>query len=151
MAENPSMGISAELDELSCELIGESLDVLAAGDALGVVASVLDGQGRRLTCAFDDDGIEVCLEAARDWVRRLASGSLREADFSIPRCYAICFLGSVDAGHGFSEALMEEFGEADGGPDYSAYLLVEGIGQGDGLRWSDPLPAGEVTPLLSDN
>ena len=31
---------------------------------------------------------------------------------------------------------------------FSAYVLYEGMGAGDGFMWSDPEPAGEETPLI---
>ncbi len=138
--------ISPELDELSCNLIGEALDVLAAGDLLGVVASVLDGQGNRVTCAFEDDGEDVCLEAAHKWVKDLATGARTEPQLGAPMCYAICYSGAVDTGDGFADALMCEFGDKDPGPDYSAFLLVQGTGES--FSWSDPAPAGELPSLL---
>ena len=95
--------ISPELDELSCNLIGEALDVLAAGDLLGVAASVLDGQGNRVTCAFEGDGEEVCLEAAHRRVQDLASGARTEPQLGTPVCYAICYSGAVDTGDGFAD------------------------------------------------
>lgn len=68
MADNHGNGgVSAQADELGSTLMGEALDKLAAGDALSVVASAVDAHGERVTCEFDDDSAEVCLE-------RLASG-----------------------------------------------------------------------------
>lgn len=69
------MGISEELDELSCELMGEALDKLAAGEMLVAVAAAMDEQGIRTTCAFEDDSPEQCLLAAREWVADGAKGN----------------------------------------------------------------------------
>lgn len=140
--------VSPELDELSCNLIGECLDRLADSADLGVVATALDGNSMRVTCAFDDDGADMCLEAAHDWVRRLAAGTLKEPGFSRPVCYAIAYAGAVDTGSGFSDALVTEFGDKGNDVDYSAFLLLDGVGSGSDLRWSDPAPAGETEPLL---
>lgn len=148
MAHDAPGAISPELDELSCDLIGEALDVLADSADLGVVATVLDDRSMRLTCSFDDDGIEACLMGARDWVRGLASGAVKDAGITKPVCYAIAYLGAVDMGDGFADALVTEFGDKGNDVDYSAYTLLEGVGEGDGLRWGDPAPAGELEPLL---
>ena len=65
-----------------------------------------------------------------------------------PACYAIAYLGAVaDDDDVFRDALILEFGERGAECGYSAFSLVEGIGAGDNLAWSDPAPAGG--PLAS--
>ena len=75
MADNHGNGgVSAQTDELGSTLMGEALDRLAAGEDFSVVATAADSQGQRMTCEFDDDSAEQCLEAARTWVRNGARG-----------------------------------------------------------------------------
>ena len=152
------MPISAELDQLSCELMGEVLDMLAKGTEILVVASVMDASGERLTCAFEEDSPELCLDAAREWVRSggKASGAASKAGSPLvgKACYyAIAYEGAVDdpddpTDEAYHDALLLEFGERGAETAYSAYSLVEGVGKGDGFRYTDPAPAGEVPCLL---
>lgn len=147
------MPISAEVDQLSCELMGEALDMLADGAEILAVASVVDSKGVRLTCAFDEDSPDVCLEAAREWVRRggCATGEAKPKDLGRAQCYAIAYQGAIASEDGegaFHDALIVEFGERGQECAYSAYVLVEGIGAGDAFRYTDPAPAGELDCLL---
>ena len=150
------MPISKELDQLSCELMGEALYMLAEGTPIAAVASVMDASGDRLTCAFEEDSPEMCLEAARTWVHSggRASGTASKAGKSLAgkACYyAIAYEGAVDdpeTGDTFNDALILEFGEREAETAYSAYVLVDGIGAGDEFRYTDPEPAGELPCLL---
>lgn len=150
MADNHGDGgVSAQTDELGSTLMGEALDKLAAGDALSVVASAVDAHGERVTCEFDDDSAEVCLEAAREWVRNGARGEDNARVIGKPACYAIAYLGAVaDEDDAFRDALILEFGERGAECGYSAFSLVEGIGSGKRFRYTDPAPAGELSCLL---
>lgn len=149
MADNHGNGgVSAQTDELGSALMGEALDRLAADEDFSVVATAADSQGQRMTCEFDDDSAEQCLEAARTWVRNGARGEDNARVIGKPTCYAIAYLGAVaDEDDVFRDALILEFGERGAECGYSAFSLVEGIGAGDDLAWSDPAPAGE-TPIL---
>lgn len=150
--------ISEDLDQLSCELLGEVFDMLADGKDISVVASVMDASGERLTCAFEEDSPEVCLSAAREWVQSgaKASGTARKAGTSLVGkacCYAIAYEGAVDDpdasdDDAFLDAVLLEFGERGSEVAYSAYSLVDGVGEGDGFRYTDPAPAGELPCLL---
>ncbi|WP_293824402.1 hypothetical protein [uncultured Parolsenella sp.] len=142
-------GVSELCDELGSELLGEALDKLATGDALSVVATALDASGQRVTCEFDDDSAEVCLEAARTWVRNGARDENNACVIGKPACYAIAYLGAVaDDDDVFRDALILEFGDRGATCGYSAYVLVEDIGKGDAFRYTDPAPAGELACLL---
>ena len=131
-------GVSPELDELSCDLLGQALDALAEGVEVPVLATCAYDDDTVETRAFAEDGENECLEAARDYVRG-REGCIR---------YAIVYEGAVaDETGAYADALLLEFGER-GYRSYSAYSLFEGRGAGEDFRWSDPAPAGELEPLL---
>lgn len=150
MADNHGDGgVSAQTDELGSTLMGEALDRLAAGEDFSVVATAADSQGQRMTCEFDDDSAEQCLEAARTWVRNGARGEDNARVIGKPACYAIAYLGAVaDEDDVFRDALILEFGERGAECGYSAFSLVEGVGSGKRFRYTDPAPAGELSCLL---
>lgn len=150
MADNHGDGgVSAQTDELGSTLMGEALDRLAAGEDFSVVATAADSQGQRMTCEFDDDSAEQCLEAARTWVRNGARGEDNARVIGKPACYAIAYLGAVaDEDDVFRDALILEFGERGAACGYSAFSLVEGVGSGKRFRYTDPAPAGELSCLL---
>lgn len=142
--------VSPELDELSCELLGEALDALAAGIELVVVVVVQDAGGNVVSCSFADDGPEECLAAAHAYVRRLArSGGDSQASLGAPERYAIVYDGDVaDETGAYAPALILEFGERSAPTAYSAFVLYDGFGEGEGFSWSDPEAAGEEDLLL---
>lgn len=70
--ETRADGISPELDRLSAALMGDALDLLAAGEDVNVLLVASDAKGNVASFSFSDDGIEECLEGARDKVRELA-------------------------------------------------------------------------------
>lgn len=150
MADNHGNGgVSAQTDELGSTLMGEALDRLATGEDFSVVATAADSQGQRMTCEFDDDSAEQCLEAARTWVRNGARGEDNARVIGKPACYAIAYLGAVaDEDDVFRDALILEFGERGAACGYSAFSLVEGVGSGKRFRYTDPAPAGELSCLL---
>lgn len=150
MADNHGDGgVSAQADELGSTLMGEALDRLAAGEDFSVVATAADSQGQRMTCEFDDDSAEQCLEAARTWVRNGARGEDNARVIGKPACYAIAYLGAVaDEDEAFQDALILEFGDRGAACGYSAYSLIDGIGSGKRFRYTDPAPAGELSCLL---
>ncbi len=134
----PHNTVSPQLDELSSTLMGDALDLLAEGEALGVLLVVQDADDRIDSMAFVDDGPEALLEGARAWVRRRRD-AVR---------YAIAYEGAVELEDGtYADALLLEFGER-GHRSFSAYSLFEGRGAHEGFRWTDPAPAGEEEPLL---
>ena len=150
MADNHGNGgVSAQTDELGSTLMGEALDRLATGEDFSVVATAADSQGQRMTCEFDDDSAEQCLEAARTWVRNGARGEDNARVIGKPACYAIAYLGAVaDEDDVFRDALILEFGERGAECGCSAFSLVEGVGSGKRFRYTDPAPAGELSCLL---
>ena len=141
--------ISAELDELSCELMGQALDLLAEGLDVNVLLAVADAVGNVASFEFSDDGEAACLAGAYDKVRELArSKGDASCGLAAPRYYALCYEGAVAGEDGcYANALIMEFGEK-GKPAFSAYSFYEGRGAGDDFTWTDPAPAGEVEPLL---
>lgn len=148
-AQKNDYTVSPELDELSCNLMGEGLDRLAEGADVHVLLVVGDAAGNACSFEFADDGEEACLVGARDKVRALArSKGDASCGLGAPRYYALCYEGAVADGAGsYSDALIMEFGEK-GSPAFSAYSLFEGRGAGDAFGWTDPAPAGEVESLL---
>jgi hypothetical protein len=139
MESNVNNDVDRKLDELTCELISECLDELANGCDQLVVATVMDAESMRETVAFDEDSVVECVEAARQWVR-----GNKNAGY-----YAVAYLGNIEEDDELLDALLVEFGARKAAHAWSAYVLVDGIGEGDNLRWCDPEPAGEVEPLLS--
>ena len=142
-----SDNVTPELDDMVCKLIGEFLDELACGEDPGVVVCLEDAQGNRFEAAFTEDGEEACLEGAASFISKHAMGMKDEGLGRIER-YAIAYTGCVDVDGGYHDALLVSFYERPSETGYSAYVLVDGIGQGDGFMWSDPEPAGEESPLL---
>lgn len=152
--------VSPELDELTCDVIGAYLDALASGDDPGVVACIEDAAGRRSQVTFTDDGEEICLEAAQDHVTQAARQGYQPDGVSKAVRYAIAYLGYVcdddevaaasggQATDAYLDALLVSFGEKGASCGYSAYVLVRGIGEGDGFQWADPEPAGEEDLLV---
>ena len=131
-------GVSPATDELASTLMGDALDLLAAGDPFEVLLAVQDDAGAVTSYEFADDGPEACLDAARAKVAQVA-GAVR---------YALTYEGAVaDESGAYADALLLEFGER-GWRAYSAFSLIDGKGSGEGFTWTDPAPAGEVPPLL---
>lgn len=149
MKEQRRQGVSPELDELAGGLMGQAFDALAEDGRVDVLLAVQDAAGHVASLAFCDDAPEECLAGARARVRSLdASGGDSEAGLGRPVRYAICYEGAVadDAGV-FRDAVILEFGER-GYLSFSAFSFVEGVGEGDDFRWTDPAPAGQLEPLL---
>lgn len=137
-SEDRREGVSPQTDELASALMGDALDLLAAGEDFEVLLVIEDENGEVTSYEFQDDGPEACLEGAHERVT------------SLPHAvrYAIAYEGAVEDDSGsYADALLLEFGER-GYHSYSAYSLVDGKGAGDGFTWTDPAPAGEVPPLL---
>lgn len=149
MAAQEAGNVSPELDGLSCELMGEALDLLAEGKDLHVLLVVGDAEGNACRYEFADDSEEACLGEARAKVRALVhSRGDVSCGMGVPRYYALCYEGAIaDRAGAFADALIMEFGEK-GGPSHSAYSLFERRGEGDDFAWTDPAPAGEVGRLL---
>lgn len=138
MADIRREGVSPATDELASTLMGDALDLLAAGEPFEVLLVVQDASGTTQSFEFADDGPEACLEAARAQVGQVA-GAVR---------YALTYEGAVaDEAGAYADALLLEFGER-GYRGYSAFSLIDGKGSGEGFTWTDPAPAGEVPALL---
>ena len=65
------------------------------------------------------------------------------ADIYLPELKVI-----MEIDGGYHDALLVSFFETTLESGFSAYVLYEGMGAGDGFMWSDPEPAGEETPLI---
>ena len=139
--------VSAELDAMVCDLIGAFLDDLAAGENPGVVVAIEDAASNRYLAALDEDGEEACLEAATNFISEHKMGLKDEGLGRIAR-YAIGYTGCIEIDGGYHDALLVSFFETTLESGFSAYVLYEGVGAGDGFMWSDPEPAGEETPLI---
>lgn len=138
-------GISAQTDNLSSQLFGDALDLLADGQDFGVLLVIQADDDSISSFEFSDDGPDACLEAAREQVISAKKSHLSGA---VPVRYALVYEGAVAGDDGaYHDALLMEFGER-GWCAYSAFSFYEGRGAGDGFQWSEPAPAGEVEPLL---
>ena len=142
-------GISPELDALVSELVGAALDMLAEDGSLPVLLVVEDAAGGFASYEFEDDGVEECLEGAREKVAALvrSKGDVQQK-LATPLRYGLAYEGAIeDEGGAYLDALLVEFGER-GWRNYSLFSLIDGKGTGEGFAWSDPAPAGEIEPLL---
>lgn len=141
-------GVTPELDELSGELLGQALDLLADGADVHVLLVVEDGDRHVASYEFDDDSEEQLIAGAYQRVRSLArSHGEKSSGIGDPVRYALVYEGAVELDGTFEDALILEFGER-GWQAYSAYLLIQGKGKGEAFTWTDPAPAGEVECLL---
>lgn len=139
--------VSPELDAMVGDLLASFLDALAEGEDPGVAVCVEDARANRFEAAFTDDGIEACLNGARRYVTDHAAGVREEGIGALER-YAIAYAGCVDLDGGYQDALIVSFFERGQATGYSAYVLFDGVGEGEGFRWADPEPAGEEDPLI---
>ena len=141
MMSEPKEGISQELDELSSELLGEALDVLADVGSINVLLVVEAPDNSLLSVEFLEDSPQECLDAAHDKVRERAQNNQAQR-------YALVYEGAVMSESGsYEDALLLEFGEK-GYRSYSAFCLVSGKGSGQDFAWTEPAPAGEIETLL---
>ena len=142
-------GISPELDELSSELMGDAFDILADGGELNVRLVVEDEARNVASYEFADDGPEALLDGAhRRIVALVKQAGDAEQGLGNPLRYALVYEGAIaDVEGAYQDALILEFGEKNY-RSFSAYSLVDGKGEGEGFRWTEPAPAGELEPLL---
>ena len=148
-SEDRRDGISPELDELSSELMGDAFDILADGGELNVRLVVEDEARNVASYEFADDGPEALLDGAHRRIVALAKeGGDAGQGLGNPLRYALVYEGAIaDAEGAYQDALILEFGEKNY-RSFSAYSLVDGRGEGEGFRWTEPAPAGELEPLL---
>ena len=148
-SEDRRDGISPELDELSSELMGDAFDILADGGELNVRVVVEDEARNVASYEFTDDGPEALLDGAhRRIVALVKQAGDAEQGLGNPLRYALVYEGAIaDAEGAYQDALILEFGEKNY-RSFSAYSLVDGRGEGEGFRWTEPAPAGELEPLL---
>ena len=148
-SEDRRGGISPELDELSSELMGDAFDILADGGELNVRLVVEDEARNVASYEFADDGPEALLDGAHRRIVALVKQA-RDAEQGLgnPLRYALVYEGAIaDVEGAYQDALILEFGEKNY-RSFSAYSLVDGKGEGEGFRWTEPAPAGELEPLL---
>lgn len=148
-SEDRRDGISPELDELSSELMGDAFDILADGGELNVRLVVEDEARNVASYEFADDGPEALLDGAhRRIVALVKQAGDAEQGLGNPLRYALVYEGAIaDVEGAYQDALILEFGEKNY-RSFSAYSLVDGKGEGEGFRWTEPAPAGELEPLL---
>lgn len=148
-SEDRRDGISPELDELSSELMGDAFDILADGGELNVRLVVEDEARNVASYEFADDGPEALLDGAhRRIVALVKQAGDTEQGLGNPLRYALVYEGAIaDAEGTYQDALILEFNEKNY-RSFSAYSLVDGKGEGEGFRWTEPAPAGELEPLL---
>ena len=148
-SEDRRDGISPELDELSSELMGDAFDILADGGELNVRLVVEDEARNEASYEFADDGPEALLDGAhRRIVALVKQAGDAEQGLGNPLRYALVYEGAIaDVEGAYQDALILEFGEKNY-RSFSAYSLVDGRGEGEGFRWTEPAPAGELEPLL---
>mgnify|MGYP000847958070 FL=1 len=148
-SEDRRDGISPELDELSSELMGDAFDILADGGELNVRVVVEDEARNVASYEFADDGPEALLDGAhRRIVALVKQAGDAEQGLGNPLRYALVYEGAIaDVEGAYQDALILEFGEKNY-RSFSAYSLVDGKGEGEGFRWTEPAPAGELEPLL---
>ena len=148
-SEDRRDGISPELDELSSELMGDAFDILADGGELNVRLVVEDEARNVASYEFADDGPEALLDGAhRRIVALVKKAGDAEQGLGNPLRYALVYEGAIaDVEGAYQDALILEFGEKNY-RSFSAYSLVDGRGEGEGFRWTEPAPAGELEPLL---
>ncbi len=142
-------GVSPELDQLSCDLMGQAFDLLADGQEVPVILAVQDADGTTASYEFTDDGIEACIEGAHKRVKDLVhEEGDADSHLGTPVRYALVYEGAIEDDEGaYDDALLLEFGET-GYINYSAYSLFKGRGEHEGFAWTDPAAAGELPPLL---
>ena len=99
----------------------------------GNVSAELDAMVCDLIGAFLDD---------------LAAGENPGVVVAIEDAASNRYLAALDEDGGYHDALLVSFFETTLESGFSAYVLYEGMGAGDGFMWSDPEPAGEETPLI---
>ncbi|MBE6469362.1 MAG: hypothetical protein E7001_05305 [Coriobacteriaceae bacterium] len=146
--ENGPDTVSPELDAMVGDLLGSLLDALAEGDDPGVLLAAEDAAANRYEASFAEDGVEVCLRAAQQFVSHHASGIVSDEVGPLER-YAIAYLGAIEDEDGtYLDAILASFHEHGQESGYSAYLLVDGIGKGDEFAWGEPQPAGAEEPLI---
>lgn len=143
-----SGSVSPELDAMTCDVIGAFLDSLAEGEDPGVVVCVEDANGARYEAVFTDDGEEACLSAANDFVAQHAAHGIPNEGVKRIERYAIACTGCVDIDGAYANAVLVSFYERGLESGYSAYVLFDGMGEGDNFMWSDPEPAGEEPALF---
>lgn len=140
--------VSAELDAMTCDVIGAFLDCLAEGEDPGVVVCVEDANGVRYEAEFTDDGEEACLTAAQEFVAQHAARGIPDEQVRRLERYAIAYMGCIDVDGDYLSAVLVSFCERGLACGYSAYVLFDGMGEGDNFMWSDPEPAGEEPTLF---
>lgn len=130
--------ISAELDAMTCDLIGEAIDTLEASDKLPVL---LMTDACDDLFAFEDDDPDGCYRAACQQVQDFGSQCNK---------YAIAYEGVVQEDESASgdPAIIFEFAERQAQEAWSGFVLYRRTKKG-GIEVSDPQPGGAEAPLFA--
>ena len=140
--ENSENPISQELDDLACGAIGMALDNLAEGEGIWPTLVILHNDGDKEYYVFEDDGMDICLQEARDSVHDLGKDS---------KCYALFYDGffeNKDGGDLTDNALIVEFGERGQENAFSAVIPYGNAGMQDDFWYDTPMPGGEEKLLF---
>ena len=147
--------ISEQMDQLACDLIDYSLDLLGKNGSLTPTIAVEDVAGKRVLLSFDNEEVEECLEDAHAMIREAAQGDkpikgLSAGDEGRPQRYALAYDGAIreDGAGAYKSALIVEYGEQGMSSGYSAYLLYKHAGRPQKFVWTEPAAAGEVELLV---
>lgn len=129
--------VSEELDALTCDLIGEAINILEMEGSLPVL---LLTDAEEDLFAFEEDDPDGCYRAACQQVQDLGASCTR---------YAIAYEGVVQSDEASSgdAAIVFEFAERGTGEAWSGFMLFRRADDGT-LEVSDPQPAGAELPLF---
>ena len=130
--------VSAELDALTCDLIGEAVSTLEAEGKLPVL---LMSDAEQEFLAFEDDDADGCYRAACQQVQDYKASC---------NMYAIAYEGIIqeseeDAG---MPAIIFEFAQRGESTAWSGYVLYRRNKNGE-VEVSDPFPGGEEQILFA--
>lgn len=130
--------ISEKLDAMTCDLIGEAIDVMEAEGKLPVL--LMTDESDELY-AFEDDDPDGCYRAACQQVQDLGAAC---------NLYAIVYEGVIQENESASgePAIIFEFSERGAGEAWSGFVYYRRNKKGE-LEVSDPQPGGAEEPLFS--
>lgn len=130
--------ISPKLDSLTCDLIGEAMNVMETEGKLPVLL-MTDGSDELY--AFEDDDPDGCYRAACQQVQDLGA---------VCNLYAIVYEGVVQESESApgEPAIIFEFAERGVGEAWSGFMYYRKAKDGS-LEVSEPYPGGAEEPLFS--
>lgn len=130
--------VSEELDALTCDLIGEAINILEMDGQLPVL---LLTDAEEDFFAFEDDDPDGCYRAACQQVQDLGAAC---------NLYAIAYEGMVQSDEETSgdPAIVFEFAQRGTGEAWSGFVFFRRAQDGS-LEVSDPQPGGAELPLFA--